>query len=344
VKRPRRWSALAVAAGLGGLALFVWSIRLAGAQAVIGGFRRLGVGFVAILVLGGIRHLLRAQAWRLSIEPPDRIGLGAAFGAYLAGDSLGNITPFGFLISEPSKIVLSKDKLRPTISIAALAIENLFYGGGVVIMLLAGTAALLLSFPVTGGLREVSVAMLIGTVVAAVAAIWIVATRRPVTSRFVDGLIRRNIARSLLEPLSVHVLEFERRIYGFARRQPRRVLPIVGLELGYHATAVLEIWIALPLILGRSPGLLNAFVLEYTNRTITILFQFVPMWIGVDEAGTGLVAAALGLNPAAGVTLALARKARITVWTALGLGVLLHRGLSPRAAAEEAEELRPGEI
>jgi hypothetical protein len=63
----------------------------------------------------------------------------------------------------------------------------------------------------------------------------------------------------------------------------------------------------------------TAFVLESVNRTITVAFQFVPMWLGVDEAGTGLVAAAIGISPAAGVTLALARRGRIVLWTAVGL-------------------------
>jgi hypothetical protein len=64
---------------------------------------------------------------------------------------------------------------------------------------------------------------------------------------------------------------------------------------------------------------LTAFVLESVNRTITVAFQFVPMWLGVDEAGTGLIAAAIGISPAAGVALALARKGRIVLWTVIGL-------------------------
>jgi hypothetical protein len=62
-------------------------------------------------------------------------------------------------------------------------------------------------------------------------------------------------------------------------------------------------------------------VLEFVNRTITLAFQFVPMWLGVDEAGTSLVTTALHLGAAVGVGLALVRKARILLWTAIGLGI-----------------------
>jgi len=47
------------------------------------------------------------------------------------------------------------------------------------------------------------------------------------------------------------------------------------------------------------------------------------MWLGVDEAGTGVVTTALHLGAAAGIGLALVRKARIVVWTGLGLGLFV---------------------
>jgi hypothetical protein len=77
------------------------------------------------------------------------------------------------------------------------------------------------------------------------------------------------------------------------------------------------------LVTGERIALVTAFVLEFINRAITIAFQFVPMWLGVDEAGTGAVASALQLGGAAGVGLALVRKARMMVWTGLGLGLFL---------------------
>jgi hypothetical protein len=59
----------------------------------------------------------------------------------------------------------------------------------------------------------------------------------------------------------------------------------------------------------------------------------VPLKLGVDEAGAALVAHALGLGSAAGVTLALVRKARVLTWTLVGLGLLIRRGLSSSSQA-----------
>jgi hypothetical protein len=91
-----------------------------------------------------------------------------------------------------------------------------------------------------------------------------------------------------------------------------------------------EVWLTLVLLLGASaPGLLTAFILEVVNRTIMVLFKFVPLRIGVDEAGTELLARTLGLGAGVGVTMAIVRKVRMLVWTAVGVALLVRRGLQP---------------
>ncbi len=308
-----RWLRMAGAiVTIAGALLFAWSIRVAGATAVTQGIRRLGPGFLVVCALGGVRGILRTVAWRLCLDQTSLLKFGRAFSAYLAGGAIGNITPFGFFISEPSKIVLVKDQLAASASIAALAVENLFYVVSVAIMLAAGTTALLsLAAPLPAAASRVSLGVLGVVVGATLGGAWIVAGRR----RIASGIARR------LGAGTTRLREIEDRVFGFAERHPDRWLPVALCQVFFHAAAVFEIWLALGLITGHPPSLLTAFVFESVNRTITVAFQFVPMWLGVDEAGTGLVAAALGISPAAGVTLALARKGRILLWTAIGLAL-----------------------
>jgi hypothetical protein len=308
----RRLRVAAIGVSIGGALLFVWSIRTAGAAAVVVGIRRLGPGFLVICALGGVRGVLRTVAWRLCLDDASLLKFGRAFSAYLAGGALGNITPFGLLISEPSKIVLVKDQLAAPASIAALAVENLFYIVSVAVMLTAGTLALLsFAAPLPLAASRVSLAVLALVVCTTLAGAWIVRGRH----RIISGAAQRLGARTS------RLREIEDRVFGFAERHPDRWLPVTLCQVVFHASAVFEIWLALRLITGQPPTVLTAFVLESVNRTITVAFQFVPMWLGVDEAGTGLIAAAIGLNPAAGVSLALARKGRIVLWTAIGLAL-----------------------
>jgi hypothetical protein len=72
-----------------------------------------------------------------------------------------------------------------------------------------------------------------------------------------------------------------------------------------------------------------------------MVVQFVPMWIGVDEAGTGLATNLLAYGPVTGVSLALVRKARIIVWTAIGLALLAREALPANPYADRVLDRVP---
>ena len=332
--RPLR--AVSVVAGVAGAILFAWSMEHAGTTAVADGFRRIGSGVIVVVLLGGVRALVRTAAWRLCFDPEDRLPLRSMLAAYLAGDAIGNVTPFGFLISEPSKIVMVRERVSAQASIVSLALENLFYSATVVVMLIAGTGALLLSFPLARPLRIAGVVVVLVILLVAAASAWIVATRRRVVSGAIEWLARHRIAPRFVVQRLPDIRQAGDRIFGFALRRPRAVVPLLLLETSYHVAAIAEIWFALGLITGGRPPLLTAFVLEAVNRTITTVFQFVPLWLGVDEAGTAALTSAVHLGSAAGVSLALVRKTRVVIWTAIGFLLLLRRGWSVGAAGRQA--------
>jgi Lysylphosphatidylglycerol synthase TM region len=334
----RRLRLTGTLAALCGVALLVWSIRQGGTTAVLGGVERVGVGIIVVCLIGGLRGLIRAAAWRLCLDKEHRPTLGSVFSAYLSGDAIGNVTPFGLLISEPSKIVLVRPSIDVEVSVAALTVENLFYSATVVLLLVAGTAALLLSFGVSRPVKLASLTVVALAVALALLAAWIVSTRRRLISGAVEWMIRKRIGATYWPKHLPDIRQTGDRIFEFVTRRRRAVLPLLALEFSYHIAAVLEIWYVIGLITGASPGLLTAFVLEYVNRTITIAFQFVPMWIGVDEAGTSLATNVLGLGSPAGVSLALVRKARIFIWTAIGLILLVHRGVAVNALERSAPQ------
>ena len=64
--------------------------------------------------------------------------------------------------------------------------------------------------------------------------------------------------------------------------------PVVALEGAYHAAGVAEVYVTLAWI-ATPPTLLVAFILETANRLTNVVFKFVPMRLGVDEAGSALL-------------------------------------------------------
>jgi hypothetical protein len=231
-----------------------------------------------------------------------------------------------------------RQQLAMPASVASLTVENLCYTATVVVMLLTGTATLLMSFVLPRPFEIMGMIVLCATsviaVVIAAGATWIVATRRRVVSGTIEWLARRGLAPRVLSEKLPQIRQTGDRIFGFVARHPRSVIPVFLLEASYHVAAVVEIWFALGLITGAFPHVLTAFVLEAVNRTITIVFQFVPIWLGVDEAGTMVVATAVGLGSAAGMSLALVRKTREVIWTVIGLILMTYCGLSIRGAMQ----------
>ena len=282
----KRRHLLTAAATVGGAVLFAVALRQAGVADILQGIERVGWGLGVILLLAGLRFVIRAQCWRLCMPASTRLSRPRAFGAFLSGDALGNVTPLGLLASEPAKVFLTRHHLATRESVASLVAENVIYAVSVVAMVGIGLVILMTLVPLPTAWRWGLALALAASLAAAV------------------------VARRLLRR-------------GWDAAQPSRFWSVFALDLVFHALAVLEIFLTLQWLLGdRSPTLAQAIVFEALNRVVTVAFKFVPFRIGVDEVLTGAMAPLLAVDPAAGVALALVRKVRNLVWAGAGLAII----------------------
>ena len=334
-------TAFSLLVAAGGLLLFAYTLHRAGLPEIGKGIARLGPGgIVLILALSGGRLVVRTLAWMRCVEGPARLPFRRAFAATVMGEALGNVTPFATLVSEPSKAVFVRDRVPLPAALAAIIVENIVYTATVAGMIGLGAAAFLVSFEMPAVLRAASLAALAGMAAIFALAYWVlVAGARP-ASRVVEWLRRRGVGGARLAAESERVAGFEQRINRFVGRNRQRLPALALYQTLFHAAGLAEVYVTLRLIApDAGPTLLAALVLESTGRVINVVFRFVPMRLGVDEAGTALLARALQLGTATGVTLALVRKARVLAWTALGVLLLFARGLSVRRVVREAETL-----
>jgi Lysylphosphatidylglycerol synthase TM region len=339
----RRLAPAGVAFALLGLTLFAYFVWRAEPARVWEKLTEVGAGFGLILVISGLRFAVRALAWTLCFEAPHRLGFGAAFRAFLIGDTAGNILPVGLVVSEPTKVAMVRDRVPLAAATSAITVENLFYMLSVALFIFCGAAALLLNFPLTKTLRWSSEGVIAGVVVFALCAFW--AARRQ--ARFISGALelaaRLGVGRRGLERRRERARAVEDRVYGFYGRNRRRFAPILALEFVFHMLGVAEAYATLWLMGGAPPSVFSAFLFESVNRVITMVFKFVPLRAGVDEAGTGALGRVLGFGVDAGVALAIVRKARAIFWMSVGVGLLASRGLSLRAVAQERPDFQTTE-
>ena len=311
---------MTAAATVGGLALLAWQINAIGLSRIVDLLSNVGIpGFAAILAVSGARLTLRALAWRsIIVNPPP---LRRALAATISGDALGNLTPLSLLASEPAKAMYLGGRTDAARVFAALAAENFFYSISVAIYVTAGTAALLLSFDLSPRIRLASLLILAGMAAVLIGATWL-AWQRP---RLLTSLVSR-VPSPRAQRLAGKLHDFEVSVYGTAAHPDARLGRLLLCESTFHVFSFAEAWLTLWLLTGGSHPL-QAFILDTVNRVVNVLFRFVPMRIGVDEATAEPVARAIGMADAIGVAMALVRKVRVGFWALIGITLLARKGL-----------------
>jgi Lysylphosphatidylglycerol synthase TM region len=337
----RKFAPVGIIFAILGLLLFAYTVRKAGLAQIIDGIQRLGAGFLLVLLLSGIRHVVRSVAWTKCFEPPYALRFRDALEGRLMGDALGNVIPLASIaVSEPSKAAFVRHRVPLMAGLSALAIENIFYSLSVVLFIFSGMAALLLSFPLPKPLRYAAIGSLVVILIIAPLGFLVIRRQWKLLSGAFAWLGNHTRGRAWIEVAHARARTLEERIYGFYERNSVRFLPILALEVCFHMAGVAEIYTTLTFISETvAPTLLTAFILESVNRVIIVTFKFVPFRTGVDEYGSGALAKVLGFARATGVTLAIVRKARDIFWTTIGVLLIVRRGLSLRAAVNQSSDI-----
>ena len=323
-KRSIAW--LQAVAFVLGAVLLVYVIRKVGVQPIFSALSRVGFfGFFFVVAVNGLRHVLRTIAMSMSVPPEHRrFTFLQAFAARLGGESMGFLTFAGPLLGEATKVALLRKRVPLVHGVPALVVDNLLYNLSVVLLIFGGATLMLFAYPVPAVVREVlvliaSVAFL-GLLAAAMA------SRRRVTvlTNIIDSLGRRGFKPRFLRTRRHHIYRVELTVYGFYKRRRAAFFSMIGLDLTAHATSVLEVYVTLKM-LGLVPHVGAAYIIESLTKVINFVFAFVPATIGVYEGGTEIILKSLGFAVAAGVTLAIVRKAAIIFWTVIGVFIITWR-------------------
>lgn len=324
----RSFAWLQTLAFLLGLALLIYVINRVGLQPLFDALLRIGFGFFVILGLSGLRHVLRTIAMRAAVPAEHRrITFRQAFAARLGGEAISFLTFTGPLLGEATKVALLRKRIPLTYGVPALVVDNLLYNLSVVFFILSGACVMLLIYPLPTPVYSVLI------VIASVAALGIIAAGLAAKRRvmlltwIIDRLGELRLSPKVILKRRQHIYHLESKVYDFYKHHPAAFFGMIACDLLSHATSVIEVFVALR-FLGFHPLVSQAYIIESLTKVINFAFAFVPGTIGVYEGGTEIILQkGLGFTPAAGLALALVRKAAIVCWTSVGLLVLTSRTL-----------------
>jgi len=316
------WFASLVAAGL----LFVHLVREAGVHLLLTQIRRFGWSFGVLLALSGLRNVVRAEAWRRSIETSGKKpGFWRLFAIRLVSCTLTDLMLAGPVFGESARVYMTSRYLETSASLSSIALEDLAYLLTSGLFILSGIVLWLLALAPSAQLPGYGTIAAVVLIVLVIVPIALLRRRWMLTSRLIHQLKKKARWR-FLGRYEHTARAFEESLHGFYENRPATFLGVLGLEFVSQLTGVGEGYWILYVTLGHG-SLLVAYLVECVYRIVTLAFIFIPLRMGVDAGSTALVMKAVGYTAAEGVTLAVIRKIRTVFWVTLGLILLPHYSL-----------------
>lgn len=327
-KAPRsRWMVLATAAL--GLAACVLLFKRLDASAVAAQLAR--VDWTAALAApAALLWLLpNTLGWACAIAPPAASpGLARLFAIRLSGEAVNAVLPSGYLGGEPLKVAALARWLPAAAATSSVAVAK------------AAQTAALLAFIAAGVALAAHRAPLSPTLLRAIAGVCILLSAGVLALLLLpaSGLLSRAAGLGGRGggprwPALAHAAQsFEAAQRAFVRAHKARFGASVALHFVGWSAGAIEVWI-LARALGAPLGLDDAFVLASLAMGISVAGFFLPAMLGSFEAGHVAGAAAVGLAPELGLSIALLRRAREAFLIAVGLLAAWRLALwKPRAA------------
>lgn len=313
-----------------GMGVLVFVVYRIGFHAIFDAFTKIGWGFLLVVALNGARHFIRAGCIYLAIPAEHRsFKYRYAVSARFAGEAVSLLTFTGPLLGEATKAALLKKRVPLTHGVTAVVVDNILYDISVALLILGGVCVMLYVY---GGGENAAIRYVlygIGTAAALLIAVIIIAARSRVKplSWTLKKLSEKKWLPGFLESKQRSVYELEDNIHLLYSHRRKTFFAMFGLIVLSHVLSVCEVYFALSM-LGYPSNVSTAYIIESLTKVINFAFSFVPGTVGVYEGGNGIILNALGYTTAVGVTLALVRRGAILFWTAIGLMILVWRGIS----------------
>jgi phosphatidylglycerophosphate synthase len=325
-----------LAGGLGVL-FFAYLVHRAGPAMVLASMRALGWGLALVMVWGGVAHVVKALAWRLTLLDEKRhVSFGRLLGLRLASEAAGQLGGLGQLFGEGLRVSMLGPAMPLDRGIASVTLDRVFFVVSAAVVSTVGLLAVLIVLPLPHTVALYAsffAGILSGAVLGAAFA---VTKRWPVLSWTAKILGRARYFRNWIGRERSLIHSIENNLLDFYHRTPCSFWAAFALNLSCHVAAMIEVYLILRLM-GAHVGLFGALAVEALTKLVNIAGTFNPGNIGTYEGGNMLIVRMFGLTGAAGLTLAFVRRLRALFWAAVGALCLVI------LARTRKQNIQPGE-
>lgn len=312
-RRPGRFLAAFL-----GVVLLAYLIFRTGPSAVLQQVHVIGWGLALIIVLGGVNYFMRTYAWRLTfVSKTSRLSLGRLFALRLGSEAAGNFGIAGQVLGDAMRVSLLRRVVSVADSISSVALDRGLYIFTSVLVNVAGllTAVMLMS---SSGKWRIY-ALIFATVSALLLVTTAVAIRRrwPLFSGAARAVGCLPGLNTRLDRKQSVINSAEEHFLSFYHERPVSFWASLILNLASHGVAILEVYLLFHL-LGAKISVPGALIIEALTKLISVIGAINPGNVGTYEGGNMILARLVGITSAAGLTVALCRRARALFWAAIG--------------------------
>ena len=302
-------------AGAGLAVLLVWHV---GFELVIRMLVHVGWTFLLVSCIYALHVATRAAAlWRVLIT--STIAYPDVLRIRLSAEAVETLTFTGPFLAEPAKgWLLTRRGVGVGAAFAAVVTEYLLYTVASCGVAIPALTRLLIRDTLPIAVRPVAVIVL-SVVVAFVGAFaWASWTG---TGLIVPGLrALRVVVGTRAINAADRFADVEDQIIRFLHGERPRFTQVLAIEAAAQALLVIEIWI-LVRALGFTASWMSSLMVEGGVKFVSVAFAFIPGQFGAAESTYALLADAIGLPVAVGLSLALVRRLRALPVAILGLVV-----------------------
>jgi uncharacterized protein (TIRG00374 family) len=309
---------LRLLAGTFGVSLFAYLVHRAGPAKLLESMATLGWGLALVMAWGGVAHVVKTWAWRLTLlGEKRRVSFARMFGLRLASEAVGQLGGLGQVFGEGLRVSMLGPAMPLASGISSVTIDRAFFIISAAVVSITGLLAVLIVLPLPHALAlyaSLFVSILLGVVLLTAVA---VRKRWPMLSGTAQILGRIPYFKGWVERKRSLIRSVENNLLDFYHHTPGAFWASFVLNLACHASAVFEVYLILWLM-GARVSLFGALAIEALTKLVNIVGTFNPGNIGTYEGGNMLIVKMFGLSGAAGLTLAFIRRLRAIFWAAVG--------------------------
>jgi phosphatidylglycerophosphate synthase len=310
--------ALRLLAVLGSVTLLCYLVWHAGPAALWQDLIRLGWGFTAIITLAGISHFVRTWAWQLTLgKERHKISFPNLVGLRLGAEAAGQFGIVGQTLGDSIRVSRLSRLIRMTCCLASVTLDRGLYLVTGMIVTIGGLVAAMPLLSRSYALHFYAGLLIVGSAAFLLFALVAMRKRSPLLSQAARLAGRIPPLKTWIEQRFHSIESLENALFDFHHVTPGLFWCSLALNLVAHCIAILEVCLILWL-LGTHIGIVGALVIEALTKLVNAVGSLNPGNIGTYETGNMLIVKIFGVTNAAGLALAMTRRLRALIWTAVG--------------------------